>query len=106
MTKEEVYKAMENELKESYYPVIENNFIFSSTTDSNEIEKFYRYLIMADKGTYYMESKRHAPRASYYYGGVWTLADSCGNFVAVAHVETVWNGEHHVWKGEVKYLDK
>ena len=106
MTKEEVYKAMENERTESGYVLVEDNFVFEPVVVETELEKYYRYLIMADEGTYYMESKRHAPRASYYYGGVWTLADSCGNFVAVAHVETVWNGEHHVWKGEVKYLDK
>lgn len=106
MTKEEVYKAMENELTESGYVLVEDNFVFEPVVDETELEKYYQCCIWADQDTVYIRSKRRAAGASYYYSQVWTLADSCGNFVAVAHVETVWNGEHLVWKGEVKYLDK
>ena len=104
MTIKEVFEDMKKKLSESGIIPIEDNFVFESVDEKEELGKYYRYLIMADEDTYYMESKRHAARASYYYGGVWTLSDECGNFVAVAHVDTAWNGSHHFWKGEVKYL--
>ena len=100
----EVFEALKKELSETDIIPVEDNFVFEPV-DETELEKYYRYLIVADEA-YCMDPKRSAPRASYFCGEVWTLSDECGNFVAVAHVvahvdrsRNVW-----VWKGEVMYL--
>ena len=103
MTIKEVFDALKKELSESDIIPIEDNFVFESVDDKEELEKYYRYLIVADEA-YCMDPKRSAPRASYFCGGVWTLSDECGNFVAVAHVDRAWKGSRYVWKGEVMYL--